>query len=213
MSTKQAQQDEWASKVQATLNGDPSHLIDWFDDLGTGNETYRFLSNFYEGEPFEIEGLSGVKFATGEHAFQAFKATTAEDFAKVAFATAGPVNYGKGRTVQESSPGASKAYGRTIDLRPDWSDVRMDVMAAVLRAKFAPGREEAERLLATGDAYLVEGTWWGDTVWGVDLWDEKRPGRNWLGTLLMARRAELRAGQPKTGEDNFRAAGFGFTTF
>ena len=58
--------------------------------------------------------------------------------------------------------------------------------------------DEGRRLLETGTRLLVEGTWWHDRVWGVDL--AARPahslpwhgaGRNWLGALLMARRSEL----------------------
>jgi predicted NAD-dependent protein-ADP-ribosyltransferase YbiA (DUF1768 family) len=67
----------------------------------------------------------------------------------------------------------------------------------VLARKFHPAREEAQMLLDTGDAQLVEGTYWHDQVWGVDI--TTGIGRNWLGTLLMARRAELRAGGPFVG--------------
>lgn len=42
----------------------------------------------------------------------------------------------------------------------------------------------------------VEGTLWGDTYWGVDLEEPRRPGRNHLGKLLMRRRDELDAGAP-----------------
>jgi len=157
--------------------------IMWFDDLGTGNPEYRFLSNFYEGVPIEMP--DGQVFATGEHAFAAYKAAHPAAFAAIQGAT---------------SPGEAKSMGRKCTLRPDWEAVKYDVMAAVIRSKFGAGREEATLLLRTGDALLVEGTYWGDRVWGVDLKSyadrevaHLAPGRNWLGTLLMARRAELRA--------------------
>lgn len=193
------------AEVQQSLNSDPTKLIDWFDDLGTGNEKYRFLSNFYEGEPITVSGLGEIldlpveaQFQTGEHLFQAFKARSRKDFLAIGMAKARTVPYtdkaGKKQTYTESAPGMAKALGRALPLRADWEQIKFDVMALTVRAKFASGREEAERLLATGDAYLQEGTWWGDDTWGVLLDEEGRPGRNWLGTLLMMRRAELRSG-------------------
>lgn len=153
----------------------PGVRIAWFDDLGTGNEDYRFLSNFYEGDPLPV---FGEEWPTGEHAFQAIKATDSR--ARDAIRDA-------------RSPGEAKRMGRACTLRPDWEEVKYDVMAAVVRSKFDPGRVEGALLLGTGDALLVEGTYWHDRVWGIDLNALGNPGRNWLGTLLMARRAELRA--------------------
>lgn len=192
-----------ANRRVTDLNGED--MILWFDDLGTGNEGYNFLSNFYEGEPIILptvfwQGATDkygytrytdpeertkhpVEFLTGEHAFQAMKCPgSGLDFHRIATA---------------SDPGIAKGYGRTCSLRSDWEEVKYDVMCAVVRAKFTLQREEGQRLLDTGDRLLCEFTFWKDTVWGVDgtqkvedgLWQ----GRNWLGTILMARRAELRA--------------------
>lgn len=177
------------------LNTHPG-LVLWFDDLGSGNEEFRFLSNFYRGEPLILPGVTWegqasevdqmheheVKFPTGEHAFAAMK-----------FWRSDPNHFF--RIVKAEDPNDAKALGRSRrnPLREDWEIVKLDVMAAVVRAKFTLDREEGDRLLATGDKLLVEGTFWHDDVWGVDLTAKSMPGRNWLGTLLMARRAELRA--------------------
>lgn len=175
--------------MSATLNTD--NLILWFDDLGTGNEKYNFLSNFFEGAPLTFPDLTDVEgealtFATGEHAFAAMKffGSDMEHFTRI---------------MNAPDPNTAKALGRSRAhaLRPDWEAVKYDAMAAVTRAKYTLNREEGMRLINTGDRLLVEGTYWHDDVWGVRLnqQSEKRPayGRNWLGTLLMARRAELRA--------------------
>lgn len=216
--TKNAIESGQHEKVKLLAN--PDVLIDWFDDLGSGNEEFRFLSNFYEGAPLVVPGMSafGVEFVTGEHMFAAFKATSAADFMAIATAQAQEINYGttkKPKLKMESAPGVAKAMGRSIKLRPDWDDVRLDVMALVLRTKFTLHREEGKRLFATGSAYLQEGTWWNDRVWGVDLSSPGRPGRNWLGTLLMARRAELRVQKDTgfmhdTGWHNLTYAGVGW---
>lgn len=64
-------------------------------------------------------------------------------------------------------------------------------MRALLMVKFAPATELAERLLATGDAQLVEGNTWGDTFWGVC----DGVGENHLGRLHMWIRSML-GGRP-----------------
>lgn len=184
--------------------GDPA-VISHFDSFEGANE-YHFLSNFYVGSPLRFGPYT---YASGEHMFQAFKAVNKADHLKIA---------------QTAGPAEAKQEGKHyLRLRADWERVKYDVMRLVLATKFAIGREEGPLLLATGDALLVEGTMWGDRVWGVDLkagrkrfveranaadgpglepgwqgptWEpgegwEDSPGRNWLGTLLMARRAEL----------------------
>jgi ribA/ribD-fused uncharacterized protein len=172
---------------------DPTKLIDWFDDFLDDEEwtnPFAFLSNFHEGTSIEhspaIDRLiyepirPGVRpvlsWPTGEHAFAALKASRVEDFNAVANA---------------DDPGEAKMLGRLLDLRPDWEEVKHAVMAAVVASKFARGTELADRLVATGDARLVEGTYWGDEIWGVDLHDPERPGQNWLGAILSAWRAVL----------------------
>jgi hypothetical protein len=67
-------------------------------------------------------------------------------------------------------------------------------MDRALRAKFAPGSRLAERLVATGTAFLVEGNRWCDNHWGDCRCGRTRcaqPGLNVLGRMLMALRREL----------------------
>jgi ribA/ribD-fused uncharacterized protein len=149
--------------------------IEWFDSF-EGPNPYDFLSNFYSS----VIKLGNKWYITGEHAFAAYKAISVKDHDRIQFA---------------KTPGHAKAIGREIELRPDWENVKYDVMRQVLRAKFSPGSDLAERLLATGNALLIEGTNWNDQVWGTTR--KSMFGRNWLGHLLMARRAELATGEPE----------------
>jgi ribA/ribD-fused uncharacterized protein len=169
-----------------TENADPEVQIDWFDDFDGPNK-FGFLSNFYVGEPIEVPRtvmggphvlLWEGEYKTGEHAFQAMKAPSSE---------------GWGWVNSAESPGEAKARGRSVNFRYSWEQIKYDVMREVLAHKFAPGRAECHALEQTGDAMLIEGTWWGDRIWGVDLHALGYPGRNWLGTLLMAQRAMNRA--------------------
>jgi predicted NAD-dependent protein-ADP-ribosyltransferase YbiA (DUF1768 family) len=61
-------------------------------------------------------------------------------------------------------------------------------MRTALKLKFNPGSEAARLLVETGWDYLVEYAPWGDTFWGVD---RDHLGQNWLGRLIMERRAQL----------------------
>lgn len=134
--------------------------------------THSPLSNFYPS-PFELDGHT---WPTVEHYFQAAK-------------SANPDGYHRVR--EAPTPGQAKRLGRGVALRADWEEVKLDVMREALAAKFAPESPLAAWLLDTGDALLVEGNTWNDRQWGVC----DGVGRNWLGVLLMARRAELRSGE------------------
>lgn len=143
-------------------------IIDKFE-----NE-YAFLSNFY---PSPIQER-GINYATVEHYFQAQKTTV--PFERHAIAAA-------------ATPGRAKQEGRRITLRKNWEEIKEQVMLDGLRLKFAIP-ELAEKLLATGEAELVEGTTWHDNIWGNCSCPECEniPGQNKLGKLLMLVREELK---------------------
>lgn len=132
---------------------------------------YRFLSNFFPIDP--IPGGDTLYYPTVEHAYQAQKTT---DLAV------------KRHIAGNKNPGYAKRAGQNVDLRPDWEEIKLDVMLRLLREKFKQP-DLRKKLLATGDAHLVEGNHWKDTFWGV----YKGIGENHLGRLLMQVREEIRA--------------------
>lgn len=91
------------------------------------------------------------------------------------------------------SPAEAKRIGRRAQLRPDWEQVKLEVMTEAVARKFAPGSRYARELLATGDRQLIEGNSWGDQFWGAVREGDGWRGHNHLGTILMARRTWLRA--------------------
>lgn len=134
---------------------------------------YAFLSNFYEA-PEPIYYYFGIYQArSGEHLFQALKTLVDVERASV---------------LALPSPKQAKAAGRRVTMRPHWDQVRLTVMQEVLEAKFKDP-DLAAKLLATGDAELIEGNYWNDTFWGVNL--KTGEGHNWLGRLLMLQRAQM----------------------
>lgn len=78
--------------------------------------------------------------------------------------------------------------------RPDWDDVKVDIMRHVLRLKVQQHEYVRRKLLATGDRELIEDSW-RDDFWG---WGPNRDGQNMLGKLWMEVRAELRAAVPES---------------
>ncbi len=125
-----------------------------------------FLSNFYVAPVV----YQGIRFENNEAAYQAAKCPERmRDFCGL-------------------SPQAAKRLGRRVELRPDWEAVKYDVMYEVCMAKFTQNPGLLDKLLATGDAELVEGNTWGDQVWGVC----DGVGENHLGKTLMRIRSELR---------------------
>ena len=128
---------------------------------------YEFLSNMYP----EVLYVDGQIYPSAEHAFQAMKCLDKDD--RIAM------------SLRRSSEEAKKA-GRLVDLRPDWEEVKVDMMYKVLKAKFEDP-ELAQKLRDTGDEELIEGNTWKDTFWGV----YKDNGQNMLGKLLMKVRKEL----------------------
>ena len=122
---------------------------------------HRFLSNFYYHE----DGF------TLEHYYQAAKCVDPRAAARI---------------MEADSPGQAKRMGQRVELRPDWEDVKLIIMARLVNKKFDKPRME-RLLIATVPHVLIEGNTWGDRFWGqVD-----GEGENWLGRLLMLKRSSL----------------------
>lgn len=71
--------------------------------------------------------------------------------------------------------------------RPDWDDVKVGIMLAILRAKAQQHEYVHRKLLATGARELIEDSW-RDDFWG---WGPNKDGKNMLGRLWMMVRAQL----------------------
>ena len=136
--------------------------------IGSFKGEYFFLSNFYD----VVIDYEGITYPSTEHAYQAAKSP----FQAIKF-YASKIN----------TPGKVKRFGRGIDLRPDWEEVKIREMRNILEIKFAIP-ELREKLLATGTEVLFEGNNWGDVFWGQCPLGS---GRNELGILLMSIRNDI----------------------
>jgi ribA/ribD-fused uncharacterized protein len=127
----------------------------------------HFLSNFYNA-PVVFEG---IEYLNNEAAFQSAKVKLESER----------------RKFENLQPNNAKSLGRRVKLRNDWETIKDQVMYDCVKDKFTRNVELAKKLLATGDAKLVEGNTWNDNYWGVC----NGKGQNKLGFILMKVRDEL----------------------
>lgn len=133
-----------------------------------------WCSNFW---PHVQTDVNGVSYKTNEHYYQIEKTIDPESREWIARAP-------------DAADVKKRGNDRSVTLRPDWNTHKLIAMMDGLRMKFAAGTELAQKLIDTGDTYLIEFAPWRtpDRYWGVGP-DYK--GLNWLGRLLMKRRDEL----------------------
>jgi ribA/ribD-fused uncharacterized protein len=72
--------------------------------------------------------------------------------------------------------------------RPDWGEVKLEIMRRADRAKFEQNPELAQLLLDTGQAELVEDSL-SEPFWGIG---PDGSGSNWAGRVLMEIREEMK---------------------
>lgn len=127
----------------------------------------HFLSNMFDCKVT----FDGITYKSAESAFQAQKSLDADYRLRLS----------------RIDGYAAKREGKKVELRPDWDEVKLDVMYKIIFAKFTQNRDLRNKLIATGDSILEEGNTWGDTFWGMC----NGVGDNHLGKILMKVRAEL----------------------
>lgn len=137
------------------------------------NTPHFFLSNFF---PSSVT-YEGITYKTVEHAYQAAK-TTDERVRKL--------------IADCSSAASAKRQGSVVSLRPNWDQMKFDIMHELLLQKFHKDGACAQMLWQTGSKELIEGNYWHDLVWGQCFcarhkWD----GANRLGGILMTIRGGL----------------------
>jgi ribA/ribD-fused uncharacterized protein len=133
-------------------------------------DEFGWLSNFERS----VQIVDGYEYPTNEHYYQAMKASSEEFRQWIASA---PHPFAAMKAGRSLRPEAS-------ELRPDWDEIKFDIMLKGLRAKYSQNFDLKKKLLDTGDADIHENSP-TDMVWGVK-------GKDMLGKLLMQVRSELR---------------------
>lgn len=107
----------------------------------------------------------GITFPSSEHAYVAAKTTDRNLQIQIS---------------KIKKPSDVKRFGRSIELRDDWEDVKVLLMLEILIAKFSQNKNLLVKLQEIPDEELVEVNEWGDTFWGIC----NNNGFNILGRLL-----------------------------
>lgn len=152
-------------KIKACTLLDDNNIHGFFGE-------HRFLSNFHLMPSQQLIYHDNGVYQSTEAAYMASK--TLDPKMRVQF--------------ENIEPKEAKKLGRVISLRPDWEEVKDQIMYEVNLIKYSVSEDLKSRLLATGDKHLEETNWWKDTYWGVC----DGVGRNQLGITLMRIRDELR---------------------
>jgi len=131
-------------------------------------DEYFFLSNFYPCKIF----YDGLIYTSVESAYQSSKTLSPiirKDFINL-------------------SPSEAKLKGRKISLRPNFDNIKYNIMYELVSFKFVSNPELSKKLLETKDTIIIEGNYWNDTYWGVC----DNTGKNNLGIILMQVRENLK---------------------
>jgi N-glycosidase YbiA len=137
-------------------------------------EPYGCFSNF-SPHPIQIDGLD---WQTVEHYYQSHKFVGTEDEGLIQLI----------RHVPTPEQAAALGRDRTRKLRPDWEQVKQQVMWQGVLTKFLTHSDIQAILLETGDELIVEDSP-TDYYWGCG---QDQTGQNQLGKTLMKVRQEIR---------------------
>ncbi len=141
------------------------------------NEPYGCFSNF---SPHSIE-IEGLVWSTVEHYYQAQKFVGTEDEGLMTLI----------RNAKTPTEAAALGRDRTRKLRPDWEEVKLQVMWQGVLTKFLKHTDIQAILLDTGEELIVEDSP-TDYYWGCG---QEHTGQNQLGKILMNVRKEIRQRQ------------------
>jgi len=135
---------------------------------------HRWLSNF---EAVKIT-LDGIEYPSIEHAYMSAKCDDPE--------------WKKFCADENNTAGSVKKQSRhaTVKLVENWDSFKMDVMFSCLEQKYSQEPFKS-KLIDTGSQNLVEGNYFGDKIWGVDLKSNPNIGENHLGRMIMSIRQNL----------------------
>lgn len=155
-------------------------------------DKHGFLSNFYKHRKPLVH--NGKEYATAEHLFQALKfMQDPSNVANMDLADAirtqttpykAKILAGGGKGSFAWQKALAAVYEQHIKcgakFPENWNDVRIEVMEDVVRLKFEQDKECSGRLVATGEAQLIEASPF-DSFWGEG---RSRNGQNKLGGIL-----------------------------
>lgn len=144
------------------------------------DEPFGGLSNMAGGFPLKV---NGIPVRTSEALYQACRFPYQPDLQRLIIEQASPM----------TAKMKSKPYRRNS--RPDWDQVRVEIMRWCLRVKLVQNWEKFSALLLETDRHPIVEQLRKDDFWGAKAVDDQTlVGVNALGRLLMELREEVRSG-------------------
>jgi type I restriction enzyme S subunit len=144
------------------------------------DEPFGGLSNMAGGFPLKV---NGIPIRTSEALYQACRFPYQPDLQRLIIEQASPM----------TAKMKSKPYRRNS--RPDWDQVRVEIMRWCLRVKLVQNWEKFSALLLETDRHPIVEQLRKDDFWGAKAVDDQTlVGVNALGRLLMELREEVRSG-------------------
>jgi N-glycosidase YbiA len=152
-------------------------------------ESFGFLSHFH---PAPIL-LDDIVWPTVEHFYQAQKSFNRGYRRAILEAptAAAAKRLAASRTAPNKQRKDSWFLKNNASPRPDWSEVKLDIMRRGDLAKFTQHADLRDLLLATGEAELIEDSP-AEPYWGIG---PDGLGSNWAGRVLMEVRARVRTAE------------------
>ncbi len=155
--------------------------------LDTDSQVFFYEQDFYVFSNFSSFAIhwKGLRFDTAEAVYhwEKFNWEPEDD---VRFREVNSVRYDI-LTTASAHAAFKTAESNSRLRRPDWDEIKVDVMRQIIRAKTDQHEYVRRKLLATGNRTLIEDSW-RDFFWG---WGEDHQGQNMLGKLWMELREEL----------------------
>ncbi len=127
-------------------------------------DQYGDFSNFSK-QGIEIDGK---RYRTAEHYFQSQKFDSVDYRERI-------------RLAPNASTAAKLGRSKKYPIRPDWEQIKDDVMRRAVLAKFQTNADACDLLLSTGDEEIIENAP-GDYYWGCG---KDGSGQNKLGLILV----------------------------
>lgn len=111
-----------------------------------------------------------ISYITPEHFYQAMKSQYHLDHQKIAAAKTAAI---------------AKKLGKSLIVRPDWNEVKLNVMEYVLNYKFTKNTTHGQKLIKTIEP-IIEYNYWHDNYWGNCTCKkcENIIKKNYLGKIL-----------------------------
>lgn len=133
----------------------------------------RWIKNWFSNMVLSPIIIDEIKYCSVENYYQSQKSLDKNDWLKFSNIT----------------PSEAKKQGKLLPIRPDWEQVKYEIMKRGLRVKFN-SEPWKQLLLNTNEDIIIEWNNWKDKTWGVTIDD--CIGNNLLGQALMEIRNELK---------------------